>query len=72
MIETALVLTGFFIGIILSFILFRPKKSYNNGYIAAKRLYSDWDKGFEDGFDAAIKSMAEIAHNWNSIRKQEG
>lgn len=70
--EVTLVLIGYFIGIIVSFILFRPKKSYNDGYIQAQRLYGDWNKGFEAGFDAAIKSMAKIAHNWISIREQEG
>lgn len=63
---------GYFIGIIVSFILFRPIKSYNDGYSQAQRYYGDWNKGFDAGFDAAIKCMGEIAHKWNSIREQEG
>lgn len=70
--EATLVLIGYFIGIIVSFILFRPIKSYNDGYNQAQRYYGDWNKGFEAGFDAAIKRMGEIAHKWNCTREQEG
>lgn len=70
--EATLVLIGYFIGIIVSFILFRPIKSFNDGYSQAQRYYGDWKKVYEAGFDAAIKCMGEIAHKWNSTREQEG
>lgn len=62
--EAVLVLTGYFIGIIVSFILFRPKKSFNDGFDAAKKIYNDcylideiehclWDFESVDGITAS-------------------
>ena len=69
--DFVLVIIGYFLGIIVSFLLFRPIKSFNDGYDAAKKFYNNWNQAYDDGFYAGIKAMEEIAHDYTR-RKNDG
>ena len=63
--DLILIFISYGLGVAVSVFLFRPLKSFNEGYEAAKKFYTDWDKGFDDGFNHAFVAMEEIAHTWN-------
>lgn len=66
-------LIGYGIGVLVSVLLFRPIKSYKDGFEAAEKFYKDWDGGFRSGWDAAFRQMEKIALAWNhrEERKEE-
>ena len=68
-----LVLIGYGIGLLVSVLLFRPIKSYKDGFDAAAKFYKDWDDGYHTGWDAAFRQMERIASAWNhrDERKEE-
>ena len=57
---------GVLVGVIVTIIVTRPLQAWKEGYDAAKANYSDWDKGFEAGWDGAFKQMEKIARTWNN------
>ena len=67
--EIFIYVTIFYIaGAIASAIVLRPKKThkigYEEGYVAAwneAKKVLDWNTGFEDGWNCAIVTVAEIA-----------
>ena len=69
--DLILVLLGYIIGIIVSWLIFRPMKSFNAGIELAKKTYGDWEKGFDTGWDAAFKHMETIARAWNERERGE-
>ncbi len=66
-----LLMVGYFVGVDVSLILFRPLKSFDAGYEAAKEMYISWNTGFDAGWDEAVKSIEEVARGkWR--REEEG
>jgi len=56
---------GMLAGAIISFVsIFRENgkwtTGWDQGYDAAKKTYTNYDKGFKDGVNAAYKAMEEI------------
>lgn len=48
---------GYIAAMVAGFIIFKPTKMWKDGWDDAKMMYSDWDKGFEDGWKAAAKYL---------------
>lgn len=46
-------LLGCVVGLGYALIIFRPLKEWQEGYDAARNMFSDWKKGFDTGYDAA-------------------
>lgn len=73
-----LVLIGYGIGLLVSVLLFRPKKAYkkgsHDGFEKAKKFFKDWDDGYDTGWSAAFRAMERIASKWNhrEERKEDG
>lgn len=57
---------GAFFGAVLTIIVTRPMKSWQDGYNTAKEHYSDWENGFNAGWDGAFRQIEKIAHEWNN------
>ena len=38
--------------------------SFDRGYNAAKDIYSDWDRGFDEGWDACSRKVLEICEEY--------
>lgn len=53
----ALVLIGYGIGLIVSFLLFRPTKAYKDGFENAEKLYKNWDGGYHAGCEEVFRTM---------------
>lgn len=68
-----LIMIGYGIGLLVSWLLFRPKKAYKDGFEAAEKLFKDWNDGYNSGWDAAFRQMERIASAWNhrDERKEE-
>lgn len=64
--STIIYFVGCFVGIAVTFIITRPLKAWQDGYDTAKKSFSDWDSGFDAGWDAAFKRIEEITHIWNN------
>lgn len=50
------ILCGVISGVVTAVITWqicKPSKAWDDGYTAAKKTYSDWNKGYEVGFKAA-------------------
>ena len=62
---------GALVGAIVTIIVTRPLQAWKEGYDAAKANYSDWDKGFEAGWNEAFKQMEKIAREWNNREVEE-
>lgn len=71
---TLYVCVGYLAGFIISVILFRPLKSWQDGYDAAKTTYNSWDKGFSAGYDAAKKLYTNYEQGfrdgWHACEKE--
>ena len=50
-------ITGYIAGVVASWLIFRPMKAFEDGYYTAKEHYSNWEKGFNQGWDAAFEYM---------------
>lgn len=61
---TLYVCVGYLAGFIISVILFRPLKSWQEGYDAAKKEYGDWRKGFDKGFNAAASYYTDYKQGY--------
>lgn len=57
---------GILTGVIVTIGATRPLKAWKEGYDAAKANYSDWDKGFDAGWNGAFRQMEKIAKEWNN------
>lgn len=66
-----LVLIGYGIGLLVSVLLFRPKKTYDDGFKTAEKFFKDWDDGYQTGWDSAFRQMERIASAWNHIDERE-
>lgn len=68
------ILSGYFIGIIVSWLIFRPTKSFDEGYESAKKFYSDWDEGFNSGWTAGKMRFSDyesgFRDGWKAAKKQ--
>lgn len=47
----------YILGIICAFITFHPVREWQNGYTAARETYRNWDKGYEEGWNAASAKL---------------
>lgn len=47
---------GYFIGAIVSWYVCKPGKSFQKGWNAAKQHYGNYERGFNDGWDACASS----------------
>lgn len=45
----------YFMGMIVTFLMFHPVKEWNDGYKTARERYKNWDLGFEEGYKSAKK-----------------
>ena len=50
---------GVVLGFGLSILVMHPMRIWKDGYDAAKKIYSDWDKGYEDGWKDGFKRGKE-------------
>lgn len=53
----ALVLIGYGIGLLVSFLLFRPTKAYKDGFEDAEKLYKNWYGGYHAGCEEVFRTM---------------
>ena len=53
--DIVVLIIGYIVGCVISWIIFRPMKSFQQGYDIAKAHYSNWEKGFDQGWEAAMK-----------------
>jgi len=56
-----LCISCYILGVAATLLATRPFRAWNEGYECAKEFYSDWHRGFDDGWDAAITAMKSIA-----------
>ena len=63
--QIVLVFIGYAAGICLACVIFRPNKNWQEGYDAAKEMYSDWNKGFNVGYDAAAEHYQDYKQGFN-------
>lgn len=54
---TALVLIGYGIGLLVSFLLFRPTKAYKDGFEDAEKLYKNLNGGYHAGCEEVFRTM---------------
>lgn len=57
---------GALVGVAITIVITRPLKSWRDGYNTAKEHYSDWEKGFNDGYDAAFRQIEKNVREWNN------
>jgi len=57
MCEIAFMFMGFVFGAIAIWITANPMNSFDAGYKAAEKVFSDWDQGFQAGYQAAIDEI---------------
>ena len=62
---------GVFVGVVVTIIVTRPMKSWQDGYNTAKEHYSDWEKGFHAGWDGAFRQIEHIARAWNNRKEKQ-
>lgn len=67
---------GMLVGAIISFVsIFRENgkwsTGWDQGYDAAKKTYTNYDKGFKDGVNAAYKTMEKITVEHYCLRIKE-
>lgn len=67
---------GMLVGAIISFVsIFRENgkwsTGWDQGYDAAKKTYTNYDKGFKDGVNAAYKAMENITVEHYSFHIKE-
>lgn len=68
---------GYIIGGAVALFLMHPIKQFNSGYEAAKKIYGDWKRGFDDGWKGAFTAMQTISAAYltelcaNSVQKSE-
>lgn len=46
---------GAVVGVVASYMIYRPEKQWQDGYDMAKEFYSNWNIGFDTGFKSAEK-----------------
>ena len=68
--EVLMFLLGYALGQMTFFLVFRPFKSWQEGYDAAKEQYTDWEDGFSAGWNDAFKAIKAIADK-NKIAEGE-
>jgi len=65
---------GMVVGTIITWFSVKPLNSWNEGYEAAKKTYSDWDKGYHVGFEAAEKHFTDYGEGfydgWKAAKAQ--
>lgn len=49
-------IAGYIFGAIAVWIICRPVKAFNKGWEEARKIYGNWDRGFQEGFYAGWKS----------------
>lgn len=52
------ILIPYFMGMIVTFLMFHPLREWKDGYETAKEHYNNWSLGFDEGFDSARKRFA--------------
>ena len=66
---------GMVVGAIITWFSVKPLNSWNEGYEAAKKTYSDWNRGFNVGFEAAEDHYTDYREGfydgWKAAKKQE-
>ena len=70
-----MLVVGMVAGSVITWSITKPMKSWQEGYDAAKKTYSNWDKGFHVGFDAARDHYTDYAQGyydgWKGATEQE-
>ena len=58
---------------VIMWLIFNPSKAWDDGYIAAKKTFSDWNNGYEVGFKAARDYYSRYdngyKNGWNDAMK---
>ena len=61
---------GVLVGVSVTIVVTRPYRAWRDGYDAAMKNGTDWEKGVKEGFEAgwneAFKQMERIAREWNN------
>ena len=65
-----LLFLGYVTGVCGAWFVLNPTKMFKEGYEAAKNEYSNFEKGFDSGWDCAVHAIAEIAMEWNKHKGQ--
>lgn len=52
MMELYYSIAGYIFGAIAVWIICKPGKSFEEGWEAARKIYSNWGRGFQDWFEA--------------------
>ena len=50
--DVGFLLGGYVFGVVVCWLIFRPSKAFNDGFRAARAFFSDWHKGFHQGFES--------------------
>lgn len=63
-----LCISCFLLGVAITLSATRPFRSWDEGYEYAKEYYSDWNRGFDDGWNAACVAIKDIAEKARTNR----
>ena len=72
------ILLPYLIGVLVSYLIFQPMKQWEDGYNTAKKIYGNWELGFDKGFEAAKKTFNNydlgfgdgFESGWNAVLEQ--
>ncbi len=71
--EFVWLLIGYGCGCVFCWLIFRPMKSWTEGYEDGRKHYSNWDDGFDKGFKAAKELYTDyplgFKEGWHAYEK---
>ena len=65
------IMIGFLAGALCEHLTSRPMENWQRGYDDARKVYSNWNDGFDKGFRAGIRSVARVAEKGIDLWKND-
>lgn len=64
-------LLGYILATCMFWILYNPNKTFQEGYSTAQNIFSDWDKGYQEGWNDGYNEIIKEKACYNLKAKRE-